>query len=1075
MNNHIHILCILLLAGCVSLIAQESSRGPLGNHTYIRNPHDLAVFSRSWVDYSYPQQQTYHFQYYPGRGDSIIQGPLKTRLDTLMLTGHNFSDMVAGNFTGDSREEVATAWESENRSLVLIISQVDRLTDQWTDISIKCTDSLAFINIPYSPYNDFGYDYFAYRIIRMASANFDSDPEDELILAYWAADSTLRIELYDGETGFQQPRAVVSDQKLSTLLPRGPGDGMYELDRWDIAVKDFDGDGLAEILLTGNEPDTIPSMKMFAGVYDYEPLSSVFSLKSKVNVPHGLVLGQNERIRLLYADAGHMNKTDRGDGIISIVVADSYHHPIKFALMAYDVKNDLSAITFGPVRNLGYILTLFTTDANNDGLDETFAVRRDSLFILGVDTTLAVRGLFAAVPTPWGGSNATNTYWYYPSRTNSLVADVDSDTSRANWLPELIIGEESWPYLKNPTDRMSVYDFVLDSLNNITGISLRMWKDGYPPEWMTAGNFTGGDIRLGAPGHYSKTDILQPIVILNAPPVHFDVFNGTSYDISKSYAPNTCQFISRYEKKSQSSVEVQTRVSECWAMSESYGVSAGFLGLGAKVSFEQRYGDNFSKVEGSSKTVTIGVQVDAKEDDAIYATVVDYDIWEYPVYVEDTLAGHVLVMDPLQVTNRWFPSKSWSASSYVPNHEVGNILSYQRYPSLVNNDDVGSLISGTYDQSYTLHASSSYDWDLRFQDFLNSQTETTKKIGFDVGVEGSFVGDLFGFSFGGKETYNKEDVSTHTTSVTQDLVMSTHLDAIDLSIGEVRYTVTPYSYWAKNGALVIDYAVQPDLALPGYTPTWWQRHYDSIPDPAFILPWRLDPEKGFTLEDESKRYQTNEIFFSNNDPKPGDTIIIRARVHNFSLSPTLGRVKVRLYVGDPDSGGTLITGINGETELATDTLIRSREKATVQVKWRIPAGLPQFPKIFALLDPENEIREIHENNNKGFSVLGKTTLPPDGVGGERHRYLPGQFMLAQNYPNPFNPATVIRYSLPARGHVTLKIYDMLGREIAAIVDSDQRAGEYSVGWDASGVASGVYFYRLVADNFSDVKKLVVLK
>ncbi len=1058
----------VLPALSADLFAQDSTKGPLGDYKFLRKPQDIAVSGGASTN-------VIDFQYFPGRGDSIIIRPPISRSDTLPLTGHEFSDITTGNFTGDSRDEIASAWETGNRSVALAISRTDRFTGELHDLSLTATDSLALINIPYRADNWIGYEYFVYRLIRLERGNFDSDPEDELVLAYWAADSTLRIELYDGASGFDHPHAVISDKKLSTWLPRGPGDGWFNMFFFDIAVGDFDRDGVSEVLLTGLEPDTIPSLKMFAVVYDYNPLTSTFSMSAEANVPHGLIEGPNERVRYIYATAGRMNRSGQGDGFISISLADSFHHPYNYSILPFDVSSDLSSISFGTPQNLDYILALFSTDVNNDGIDETFAVREDSVLIMTVDSTLLMHRMFAAAPTPFSGSTPPSTRFFFPSRRSSIVSDIDCDTSATNWLPEFMIGEQSWTPETNPVERWSVYDIVLDSAGEVTGLHLRRWLDGYSPSSVAAGNFNGGDLRLGVPGHYFKTDVLQPLVILNAPPVHFDVLNGTAYDISRAYPPESCQFISRYEKKSVNSVEVSTKVSECWAVSESFGVNSGFLGLGSKLSFEQRYGQNFSKVNGTSKTVTVGEQVDAKEDDAIYATVVNYDVWEYPIYLGDSLVGHVLVLNPKQVANQWFPSKSWSANSYVPNHEVGNILSYQRYPSLTTNDDVGSLISGTYDQSYTLHASSSYNWSLQFQDFVNSQTETTKKIGFDVGIDGSFAGDLFGFSANTRDTYNRENVSTHTTSITQDLVMSTHLDALDLGIGEVRYTVTPYSYWAKNGALVIDYAVLPELALPGYTPTWWQVHYDSIPDPAFILPWRLDPEKGFRLDDVTKRYQTHEILFSSNDPKAGDTIIIRARLHNFSLSPTIGRIKVRFYIGDPDSGGTPIIGIHGETEVMTDTLIRSRERSAVQMEWRIPGGLPQYPRMYAVIDPDHEIEEIHEENNKGFAVLGASGLPPDGVKQELHRPIPTTYALAQNYPNPFNPTTVIGFDLPHADNVKITVYDVVGREVTTLLDENVRAGSYRLRFDATGMSSGVYFYRLQAGKFLETRKMVLLR
>ncbi|HED07118.1 MAG TPA: T9SS type A sorting domain-containing protein [Ignavibacteria bacterium] len=89
--------------------------------------------------------------------------------------------------------------------------------------------------------------------------------------------------------------------------------------------------------------------------------------------------------------------------------------------------------------------------------------------------------------------------------------------------------------------------------------------------------------------------------------------------------------------------------------------------------------------------------------------------------------------------------------------------------------------------------------------------------------------------------------------------------------------------------------------------------------------------------------------------------------------------------------------------------------------------------------------------------------------------LPTNFALEQNYPNPFNPSTTIKYDLPKEGFVTLKVYDMLGREVATLVNKEQSAGRYIITFDASGLASGIYFYRISAGKFLQTKKLILLR
>ena len=102
-------------------------------------------------------------------------------------------------------------------------------------------------------------------------------------------------------------------------------------------------------------------------------------------------------------------------------------------------------------------------------------------------------------------------------------------------------------------------------------------------------------------------------------------------------------------------------------------------------------------------------------------------------------------------------------------------------------------------------------------------------------------------------------------------------------------------------------------------------------------------------------------------------------------------------------------------------------------------------------------------------------LEPVGIGEKGNMSLPNRYMLEQNYPNPFNPVTTIGYALPKSGEVTLIVYNLRGKEIASLVDGKQPAGNHEVTWDASNVASGIYFYQLQAGDFVQTRKMVLLK
>ena len=108
-------------------------------------------------------------------------------------------------------------------------------------------------------------------------------------------------------------------------------------------------------------------------------------------------------------------------------------------------------------------------------------------------------------------------------------------------------------------------------------------------------------------------------------------------------------------------------------------------------------------------------------------------------------------------------------------------------------------------------------------------------------------------------------------------------------------------------------------------------------------------------------------------------------------------------------------------------------------------------------------------------IVPTNELPPPPPGGDREFRVPAQYGLSQNYPNPFNPSTVIRYSLSADSRVTLTVYDLLGREVARLVDGMQQAGFREARWDASTTPSGVYYYTIVAGGFSRTNKMILVR
>ena len=125
-----------------------------------------------------------------------------------------------------------------------------------------------------------------------------------------------------------------------------------------------------------------------------------------------------------------------------------------------------------------------------------------------------------------------------------------------------------------------------------------------------------------------------------------------------------------------------------------------------------------------------------------------------------------------------------------------------------------------------------------------------------------------------------------------------------------------------------------------------------------------------------------------------------------------------------------------------------------------------------LLNPSSQSTgpDVHVKYIGANGLLGGVTSIED-----ENPYQPNNFYLAQNYPNPFNPVTSIQYSVSNRQYVTLKVYDLLGKEIAILVDEFKPAGSYEVNFDAGSLSSGVYFYKLQTESFVETRKMILMK
>jgi hypothetical protein len=1037
-------------------IYAQTKQDPFHGHYKLASSSEIALFLKNNIS---NQKLLKHqiFRYYSGSGkfyiDSATSGYYTGNLDpdfSNQQVPPYYFGAVSGDFTGTGLDNIVAAWVANDSSIKIVVPKINKNDLSWNHESI--------LTIPYTElaqFNGVNNNPVRFNLIK---GYFNSSPNAEFALAFWNKQDNVEIRIYNVDPNTLVPVQIADLVTDVNMDPAAQYPGQY-----GIAAGDFNGNGRDEIVLAASENSHI-----IAEVYEIVNNNGQYSIVPKAknnNIREGF---SPNRLDVICGDFKN-NTLDQ-------FIIDYTYYSLTFQYSDYllpaSVDTSLDSIKFDPgnIEQVfimevpgSYDISVTSGDLNNDGRDEILADGNNVTTVYSIDDTLHLHKEVSI-----------------PGNTNPIIADLDASTADSIWTPEIICksGNGFGQFLSS-NFRINIFEPILDKSGNISSVEQRtsiLPDSGGSYYWaMTAGAYDGKDIRLGTPKYFSATNIIQPLVILNAPPTHYDVFNDTTFDINNMYNGNgTSEFFSQYYTQSQNEIQFESEIHSDWAVGAT--VSGGFkipkVNVGVKIKLEGDYGKKFSKQTISSHTYTVSDNITSTLDDRIYATMVDYDIWEYPIIADDSTEGYTLTVVPGSVTKAWFPSKSPEANEYIPNHEVGNILSYAEIAQPSDNPALKTAVQWSASDAIVLDRStgSSYDWSLESQS--QTETQTTNEVDWRIGASASFDAPFkFIPSAELHGNYSNTSISTRTNKVIYTNGLSVHLGPVSPTLGEDYYRVTPYAYWSKSGSLVLDYAVEPDANGINQPETWWQLKYGHKSDPALILPWRLDNYKGAN-EQADQLQETKDIIFNPDNPKPGDTINIQARIHNFSLINTPGQVEAKFYMGDPSHGGTAIQSVDGTATFHTPDYIPARGNSIISFNWKLPADAPFYPRIYIVIDPNNKIDEIHKTNDIGWKVLsysGGTT----GIKNENITI--NNYQLSQNYPNPFNPTTTIEYTIPKSGFVSLKVYDILGREVKTLVHQQELPGIYKVQFNGSNLASGVYFYRIEAGEFVSSKKFVLLK
>lgn len=264
--------------------------------------------------------------------------------------------------------------------------------------------------------------------------------------------------------------------------------------------------------------------------------------------------------------------------------------------------------------------------------------------------------------------------------------------------------------------------------------------------------------------------------------------------------------------------------------------------------------------------------------------------------------------------------------------------------------------------------------------------------------------------------------------------------SVDNSVLPMSYVMPDYPMLVGNGLQVEN--MEATVPPPGWTIinndsnfTFWQFTYSAVSGPSFA---------------GTRSIRINYYSYADNI---GTKDIIRTKVYNN-------------------------VNMNDSIKFDWAYAYRSPNADRLVVKISVDGG-STFP--YTIFDKQGEALGTAPPQSSGFTPTASqwgtfaarygtvTGLEPVST------IAPSKFDLSQNYPNPFNPSTTIKYQIPNNSYVTLKVYDMLGKEVATLVNTNLKAGQYELKFNASNISSGVYFYKIIAGNFTDTKKMLIVK
>jgi hypothetical protein len=259
---------------------------------------------------------------------------------------------------------------------------------------------------------------------------------------------------------------------------------------------------------------------------------------------------------------------------------------------------------------------------------------------------------------------------------------------------------------------------------------------------------------------------------------------------------------------------------------------------------------------------------------------------------------------------------------------------------------------------------------------------------------------------------------------------------------------------------------------------WYDLEQDD-PNPPLITSFRIIDSKGKSILNVAADKQC-VIQFSAADFYYADTVSNDHEWQHLKYQSIL-KDSTRVWIREHDTNPWQELTIQEELEESGQERIMSTSSAKYSgLVYSFPPGV-MYSAAFGSLDLEPTTLDIKmaildNSGNRTEWILEPACLyDPTDVSNLDDNLIPNKISLYQNYPNPFNTTTIINYELPITNYVELSIHNLLGQKVVTLVSDKQNAGSYQIEWNAAGFASGVYYYRIEAGEFQDVKKMILLQ